>query len=98
MASRTKRAKGECDICGFEYPLRSLKKNSYGLYVCPTDYEGRFDLKNHPQNRVANVKDNPSIKDPRPPAFNERGLNMAWEDLFLITWEREYSTTWEDHN
>jgi hypothetical protein len=57
---------GECDICGFEYPLKNLKKNSYGLRVCPRDWDGMFDLKNHPQNKVADVKDDETIKDPRP--------------------------------
>lgn len=65
MAS-DKRALGECDICGFEYPLRELKKNSYGMRVCPSDWEGAYDLKNHPQNKIADVKDDPTIRDPRP--------------------------------
>lgn len=55
-----------CDICGFQYQLRELKKNSYGMMVCPQDYEGRFDLHNHPQNRIASVSDDENIKDARP--------------------------------
>lgn len=39
-----------CDICGFKYPYRELRNNSYGLRVCPTDWDGNYDLKNHPQN------------------------------------------------
>ena len=61
-----KRAIGECDVCGFEYPLRQLKKNSYGMRVCPSDFEGKYDLKNHPQNKISDVKDDETIRDPRP--------------------------------
>ena len=60
------RALGLCDVCGFRYPLRELKKNSYGMMVCSMDYEGKYDLKNHPQNRIANTSDNENIKDARP--------------------------------
>ena len=84
MASN-KHALAICDICGFQYKHRELKKNSYGLLVCQTDYEGRFDLKNHPQNKAPNVLDNPAIKDPRPPNNAERNVvwnfaNTNWED------------------
>ena len=65
---------GICDICGFRFKLRDLKKNSYGLMVCSTDYE-RYDLKNHPQNRVPNVKDNPAIRNPRP---DDGGRGTLW--------------------
>ena len=43
-----------------------MKKNSFGLLVCPTDYDGAFDEKNHPQNKAPNVKDDETIRDPRP--------------------------------
>ena len=62
-----KRAKAVCDICGFVYPHNVMKKNSFGLLVCPTDYDGAFDEKNHPQNKAPDVKDDETIKDPRPP-------------------------------
>ena len=61
-----KRAKAVCDICGFVYPHNVMKKNSFGLLVCPTDFDGAFDEKNHPQNRAPNVKDDETIRDPRP--------------------------------
>jgi hypothetical protein len=57
---------GICDICGFQYRLRDLKKNSYGMMVCSEDYEGKYDLVNHPQNRIARVTDNENIRDARP--------------------------------
>jgi hypothetical protein len=84
MAS-TKRALAKCDICGFEYPYRNMKFNSYGMLVCPTDYEGAYDLKNHPQNRVPNVRDDEFIKNPRPPLYAER--NKDWENA---------NTNWEE--
>jgi hypothetical protein len=57
---------GLCDICGFRYPLRELKKNSYGMMVCNMDYEGKYDRHNHPQNRIARVTDDENIRDARP--------------------------------
>lgn len=80
-----RKAVGLCDICGFKYPHRILKMNSYGLMVCPTDFEGAFDLKNHPQNKAPNVKDDESIRNPRPPLNNDR--NLLWEAT---------TTEWED--
>ena len=44
MAS-TKNALAMCDICGFVYPHRVMRLNSYGMLVCPEDYEGQYDLK-----------------------------------------------------
>ena len=61
-----KRAKAVCDICGFVYPHNVMKKNSFGLLVCPTDFDGAFNEKNHPQNKAPDVKDDETIKDPRP--------------------------------
>lgn len=80
-----RKAVGLCDICGFKYPHRILQMNSYGLMVCPTDFEGAFDLKNHPQNKAPNVKDDESIRNPRPPLNNDR--NLLWEAT---------TTEWED--
>jgi hypothetical protein len=87
MASN-KRAIAICDTCGFQYPHRVLKKNSYGMLVCPTDWEGQFDLKNHPQNRAANTFDDPSIRDPRPPLNDDR--NVLWNNA-TVNWENETS-------
>jgi hypothetical protein len=84
MASN-RRALAICDTCGFRYPHRVMKLNSYGMLICPTDYEGAFDLKNHPQNRVPNVRDNPAIRNPRPESNNDR--NIAWQNA---------SSLWED--
>jgi len=87
MASN-KKALAVCDTCGFIYPHRVMKLNSYGMLVCPTDWEGAFDLKNHPQNRAPNVRDDESIRNPRSPSNNDRNLewqsaNNKWEDLSL---------------
>ena len=49
MAS-TKNALAMCDTCGFVYPHRVMRLNSYGMLVCPEDWEGQYDLENHPQN------------------------------------------------
>ena len=85
-----KNAKGICDTCGFEYPLRVLRMNSYGMMVCPEDFEGGFDLKNHPQNKTPNVRDDETLRNPRPPLNNDR--NVAWQ-LATTEWENE-TTEW----
>lgn len=79
-----RKAKGICDICGFAYPHRVLKRNSFGLLVCPTDFDGAYDLKNHPQNKTPDVRDDETIKDPRPPLNNDR--NLLWESA-TSNWE-----------
>ena len=65
-----------CDTCGFVYPHRLMKLNSYGMLVCPQDFDGQFDLKNHPQNKVPDVRDNPVIRNPRP---DTGGRQINWE-------------------
>ena len=55
-----------CDTCGFRYPHRVMRMNSYGMLVCPTDWDGAFNLVNNPQNKSPNVKDDENIRNPRP--------------------------------
>jgi hypothetical protein len=86
MAS-TKRAYAICDICGFRYRYNQLRKNSYGMLVCSEDWEGSYDMKNHPQNKTPNVRDSEFIKDPRPP--QSLGRNVIWN---------EYQEDWENSN
>lgn len=86
MAS-TKRAYAICDICGFRYRYNQLRKNSYGMLVCPEDWEGSYDMKNHPQNKTPNVRDSEFIKDPRPP--QSLGRNVDWN---------QYQEDWENSN
>ena len=83
MAS-TKRAYAICDICGFRYKYTQLRKNSYGMLVCPEDWDGAYDMKNHPQNKQPNVRDSEFVKDPRPP--QSWGRNLDW-NLDQNTWE-----------
>lgn len=54
------------------------------MLVCPTDYDGAYDLKNHPQNKTPDVRDNPAIRNPRPELNAER--NLDWESAASI-WE-----------
>jgi hypothetical protein len=39
-----------CDRCGFNYKRRQLRKETTNFVVCSSCYDGRYDLKNHPQN------------------------------------------------
>lgn len=77
---------GICDTCGFRYKLNQLKKNSYGMMVCPTDYEGQYDLKNHPQNRSPRIEERYFIKDARPENNSDR--NAEWQTI-TTQWENE---------
>ena len=74
MASN-KNALAVCDISGLVYPHRVMGLNSYGLLVGPEDFDGQYDLKNHPQNKVPDVRDNPAILNPRP---DLGGRNLEW--------------------
>ena len=81
MASN-KNALAMCDDCGFVYPHRVMKLNSYGMLNCPTCFDGAYDLKNHPQNKIPNVRDDITIRHPRP---DDGGRNPTWQ-LANITW------------
>jgi hypothetical protein len=67
---------GVCDVCGFRYKLNQLKKNSYGLMVCNNDFDGSYDLKNHPQNKSPRIDEKDFIRDIRPESNADR--NGAW--------------------
>ena len=75
MASN-KNALAMCDTCGFVYPHRVMKLNSYGMLVCPQDFDGQYDLKNSPLNKVPDVRDDPTIRNPRP---DTGGRHINWE-------------------
>ena len=57
-----KRALAICDSCGMRYPHRVMRKSSYNTLRCPECFDANFDLKNHPQNRVADVRDDLLLK------------------------------------
>ena len=83
MAKTARRAKAMCDVCGFVYDKRVMRLNSYNMLVCPQDYEGRYDLKNHPQNKATDVRDDTIVPNARPDIF---GRNVTWEAA-NITWD-----------
>ena len=76
----TKRAIGECDICGFRYKLRELrniirKGNNTNLKACIECWGP-----DHPQNRqgMFPVHDPQAIRDPRPDrSIGESGVNSS---------------------
>lgn len=56
-----------CDQCGFRYHANVMRKSSYGTIVCPSDYDGLFDLRNNPQNGPFPVNPDPlAVPNPRP--------------------------------
>jgi len=77
-----RKARAMCDVCGFVYSMKVMRLNSYNMLVCPQDYEGRYDLKNHPQNKTPNVRDDAIVKNARP---DNGGRNLTWESA-SITW------------
>ena len=78
---------GICEGCGWSYKLNVLKKNSYGSLMCPTDFDGRYDLKNHPQNKSAYARPEGIVRYNSPENFNERQLD----------WDKQQSL-WEDQD
>ena len=83
MARTAKKAKAMCDISGFVYDMKVMKLNSYGMLVGPQDFDGNYDLKNHPQNRSADIRDATIVPNARPDIF---GRNVTWEAA-NITWD-----------
>lgn len=81
--ARGKYNKVLCDVCGFSYSRTIMKKNSYGLWVCPQDNERGFDLVNHPQNKsISTIDRSMYIKNARPPLNDDR--NVSWEEADAI--------------
>ena len=68
---------GICDTCGFRYKLNQLKRNSYGMMQCPTDFDGAYDLQSHPQNKSPRIEERFFIRNARPEANNDR--NQQWQ-------------------
>jgi hypothetical protein len=50
-----------CDRCGWKYRRRQLRAETAGFVVCNNCHDGAFDLKNHPQNKAASPRREPSI-------------------------------------
>ena len=82
MSRRSTKAKAMCDSCSFVYDMRVMKLNSYDMLICPECFEGNYDLKNHPQNKSADVRDDTIVPNARPDIF---GRNVTWEAA-NITW------------
>ena len=82
MSRRSTKAKAMCDSCSFVYDMRVMKLNSYDMLICPECFEGNYDLKNHPQNKSADVRDDTIVPNARPDIF---GRNLNWEDA-NVTW------------
>lgn len=74
-----KRAIGDCDRCGFTFPLKKLKfliirMKHVPLRVCPACWE-----KDHPQYKQGTFKivDPQALKNPRPADNSDRVLISA---------------------
>ena len=83
MSRRSTKAKAMCDSCSFVYDMRVMKLNSYDMLICPECFEGNYDLKSHPQNKSADVRDDTIVQNARPDIF---GRNITWESA-NITWK-----------
>ncbi len=91
MASN-RNARAMCDCCGFVYPHRIMKLSSYGTLNCPTCFDGAYDLKNHPQNKTPDVRDNPVIQKPRP---DTGGRNLEWQQAHF-DWDDSTVRYWSN--
>ena len=94
MASN-KNALAMCDTCGFVYAHRIMKLNSYNMVTCPECWDGAYDFKNHPQNKVPDVRDDVTIRNPRP---DIGGRNLEWQNV-AVNWEDEdkwWQTIWQN--
>ena len=81
-----------CDTCGFVYPRKIMQLNSYKMVVCSTCFDGAFDLKNHPQNKAPNIRDDITIKDPRPDIGDR---NLVWENC-TFNWDDDKVRFWSN--
>ena len=82
MSRRSTKARAMCDSCSFVYDMRVMKLNSYDMVVCPECFEGNYDLKNHPQNKAADVREDTIVPNARP---DIGGRNIIWESA-NFTW------------
>ena len=81
-----------CDQCSFVYPHRVMQLNSYDMLICQTCFDGAFDLKNHPQNKAPDVRDNPTIQNPRP---DTGGRNLEWQQA-SFDWDDSTIRFWSN--
>ena len=82
MSKTARKAKAMCDSCSFVYDKKVMRLNSYDMLICPECFEGNYDLKNHPQNKSADVRDDTIVPNARPDVY---GRNITWEAA-NITW------------
>lgn len=75
-----------CDRCGQKYYRRQLRKESTGFVVCFSCYDGRYDLKSHPQNKAPRPRrELLSVPDGR--AQQDLALYLSKEDGALLLTE-----------
>lgn len=85
-----RRAKAMCDSCGFVYPMRVMKLSSYDTLRCPQCFDGAYDLKNHPQNKPASLREDPSIRNAR---IDDTGRALTWEQA-SFAWDDTTQDRW----
>ena len=55
-----------CDRSGFRFPYEQRIIESTGFVVGPTESNGAYDLKNHPQNKSPVIRKEIVLEDARP--------------------------------
>jgi len=55
-----------CDRSGFRFPYEQRIIESTGFVVGPTESDGAYDLKNHPQNKSPVIRKEIVLEDARP--------------------------------
>jgi hypothetical protein len=75
-----------CDRCSFEYKRRFLRKETTGYVVCHSCFDGKFDRRNHPQNKPARSRlESRMVPDGRAPI--DLSYYLAQEDLGALLQE-----------
>ena len=68
-----------CDRCGFRYEYLAMKRETNGLWVCETCYDGPYDIVNHPQNRPPPISPDPQgLERPRPDVVLVTSGDAGW--------------------
>jgi ribosome-binding protein aMBF1 (putative translation factor) len=78
-----------CDRCAFEYRRREMRKESTGLLVCRSCYDGAYDSKRHPQNRPARSKREPTIVPDGTAPIDLTGYLVDEDGNYVLTEEGE---------
>ena len=75
-----------CDRCGQKFYRSKLRKETTNFVVCSACFDGKFDRKNHPQNKSARPRyESKKVPDGRPMAVPDISYLALESGGFLLT-------------